>query len=109
MQAIDGRTDTTLAIADQEEQCLLPALVVRAGERASSRFVEFFTAHIRNANTRRAYGRAIARFFAWCDARGIGLTEIEPVTVAAYIEQHRGSKPTVKQHLAAIRRLFDWL
>ena len=29
--------------------------------------------------------------------------------VAAYIEQHPGAAPTVKQHLAAIRMLFDWL
>ncbi len=88
---------------------LLPFLVAQAGERAGHRFVEFFTAQIRNPNTRRAYGRAIARFFAWCEARGIELHEIEPVTVAAYIECHPGAKPTVKQHLAAIRVLFDWL
>jgi site-specific recombinase XerC len=31
--------------------------------------------------------------------------------VAAYVEQlgRTHSKPTVKQHLAAIRMLFDWL
>jgi integrase/recombinase XerD len=29
--------------------------------------------------------------------------------IAGYIEQHQGSAPTVKQHLAAIRMLFDWL
>ena len=32
-----------------------------------------------------------------------------PITVAAYIEQHSGSPPTVKQHMAAIRMLFSWL
>ncbi len=31
------------------------------------------------------------------------------MAVAAYIESHPGSAPTVKQHLAAIRMLFDWL
>ena len=37
--------------------------------------------------------------------------EIEPFSVAAYIEQlgAEASKPTVKQHLAAIRKLFDYL
>jgi integrase len=35
--------------------------------------------------------------------------DIEPTHVAAYIEQHPGSPPTVKQHLAALRMLFDWL
>jgi site-specific recombinase XerC len=29
--------------------------------------------------------------------------------VAAYIEQHPGSPQTIKQHLAAIRMLFDYL
>ncbi len=87
----------------------LPALVAAAGERASRRFVEFFTANIRNPNTRRAYARAVADFCLWCDARGLRLEQLDPVTVAAYIEGHPGSPPTVKQHLAAIRMLFDWL
>jgi site-specific recombinase XerD len=83
--------------------------VVAAGERAQWRFVEFFTANIRNPNTRAAYARAIGQFFAWCEDCGFGLRDINPIVVAAYIEQHSGSKPTVKQHLAAIRQLFDWL
>jgi site-specific recombinase XerD len=87
----------------------LPALVVAEGERAQWRFVEFFTANIRNPNTRAAYARAIGQFFAWCEDCGFGLRDINPIVVAAYIEQHSGSKPTVKQHLAAIRQLFDWL
>jgi site-specific recombinase XerD len=29
--------------------------------------------------------------------------------MAAYIEQHPGSAPTIKQHLAAIKMLFDYL
>lgn len=56
-----------------------------------------------------AYARAISSFLGWCDGRGIELQDIRPVTVAAYIEGHSGSKPTVKQHLAAIRMLFDYL
>lgn len=36
---------------------------------------------------------------------------VEPIHIAGYIEQLGTgvSKPTVKQHLAAIRMLFDWL
>jgi site-specific recombinase XerD len=37
------------------------------------------------------------------------LEQLRPAVIAAYIEQHPGSPPTVKQHLAAIRMLFDWL
>ncbi len=87
----------------------LPSLITREGEHAGRRFVEFFTANIRNKNTRMAYMRALAPFFEWCEGRGVGLHDIQPVHVAAYVEQHPGSKPTVKQHLAAIRMLFDWL
>lgn len=86
-----------------------PALIADAGSDATERFFEFFTANIRNANTRRAYARAAGRFFLWCHERGIGLHQIKPIIVAAYIEQHRGAKPSVKQSLASIRMLFDWL
>jgi integrase/recombinase XerD len=29
--------------------------------------------------------------------------------VAAYIESHKGSAATIKQHMAAIRMMFSWL
>lgn len=87
----------------------LPAVIEAAGENASRRFVEFFTANIRNKNTRMAYARAVSEFLDWCAERGFTLHDIQPVVVAAYVEQHSGSKPTVKQHLAAIRMLFDYL
>jgi integrase/recombinase XerD len=90
----------------------LPALIAGAGKRAAWRFVEFFTVNIRNPNTRAAYGRAAAAFLRWCEGQGITrLEDVQPVHVAAYIEQLQGerSAPTVKQHLACIRMLFDWL
>ena len=89
----------------------LPALVRRAGPHAAERVVEFFTAQIRNPNTRAAYGTAVTRFFTWCDARGLALAQISPIAVATYIDEMHGRyrAPTIKQHLAAIRRLFDWL
>jgi WD40 repeat protein len=76
-------------------------------------------ATIRNKNTRMAYYRAVTDFFAWCDHHKIGSlvdagdTAVRPFlefVVATYIEalQERMAKPTVKQHLAAIRMLFDW-
>jgi site-specific recombinase XerD len=90
---------------------LVPALIADAGDAAGWRYVEFFTANIRNQNTRRAYARACARFFAWCDDRGLTLTTIRPFDVATYIEtlQQTHSAPGVKQQLAAVRMLFDWL
>lgn len=91
---------------------VIPAIVAGAGERAARRFLEFFAATIRNPNTRAAYYRAVVRFFAWCEQYGLNeLVLIEPLHVAAYVEQlgRDFEKPTVKQHLAAIRMLFDWL
>lgn len=77
------------------------------------RFIGFFTANIRNPNTRRVYGRAVAvgDFCGWCDGLGRGLVELQPVHVAAYVEQlgRDRAAPTVKQHLAVIRMLFEWL
>src|SRR6478672_968172 len=90
----------------------VPAAIADAGERAARRFLEFFTATIRNKNTRLAYYRAACNFFAWLEQHGIvELVDIEPIHVAAYVEtvQATHSKPTVKQHLAAVRMLFDWL
>jgi site-specific recombinase XerD len=79
---------------------------------AAKRFIEYFAANIRNPNTRRAYVRAILEFSSWCEAQNLNdIVDIEPVHVAAYIEQlgSRLAKPSVKQNLAAIRMLFDWL
>ncbi len=89
----------------------LPAVITDAGENASRRFVEFFTANIRNANTRLAYARAVARFCSWCQETKVRLHEVEPIIVATYVEQltREMSAPSVKQHLAAIRMLFDYL
>ncbi len=89
-----------------------PALIAAGGERASYRFLEFFTANIRNPHTRRAYARAAVEFFDWLEARGVThITAVESVHVAAYVEQlHKArSAPTAKLRLAALRHLFDWL
>ncbi len=97
------------AVALLDYAALAP--VVRAGPKARKRFVEFFTAEIRNAYTRAAYGQAALRFFAWCQARQLELEAIEPVHVAAYIEELKQTLSTasIKQHLAALKRLFDYL
>jgi site-specific recombinase XerD len=89
----------------------LPTLITAAGERATLRFLEFFTAAIRNKNTRRAYARAVTRFSEWCEERRLSLDTLHPIVIGGYIEQLQTelSPPSVKQHLAAIRMLFDFL
>jgi hypothetical protein len=49
----------------------VPALVADLGDQANWRYVEFFTANINNDHTRRAYARACAGVFGWCDRRGL--------------------------------------
>jgi site-specific recombinase XerC len=94
------------------EATSMPALVASAGERAGIRFLEFFASAIRNPHTRRAYARASGDFLAWCAQTGVAsITAVQPLHVAAWIELQTQtlSAPTVKQRLAAIRHLFDWL
>lgn len=105
-------TATALAIIAPAPALPVPALIAAAGERARLRFIDFFTAHIRNPNTRAAYGVAAREFFAWLEQGG--LTQISAIRthhVSTYVEilTRNYSAPTVKQHLAAVRRLFDWL
>ncbi|MCB8878556.1 site-specific integrase [Acidisoma silvae] len=90
---------------------LVPAAIAAVGDHAAWRFIDFFIANVRNPNTRRAYLRACEQFFVWCDERGRLLATIRPYDVASYIEarQQTHSAPDVKQQLAAIRMLYDWL
>ena len=90
----------------------LPALFAGPSERDAIRVAEFFAAQIRNPNTRRAYLRAVTDFASFCEARGLAvLDQVQPLHVAAWVEIQLKSysKPTVKQQLAAVRMLFDWL
>jgi len=98
-------------VAAKHEAMVVPLLIADAGEQASWRYVEFFTANIRNTNTRRAYARVCSNFLAWAEERGLALKQIRPHDAGAYIEmlQETTAAPSVKQQLAAIRMLFDWL
>ena len=81
-----------------------PAPLFTPTPQAAKRMLEFFTAQINNPHTR--------RFAAWCQDHQIRqLSEVQPVHVAAFIQDLQGqlSPATVKQHLAALRILFDWL
>ena len=87
----------------------LPPMVA-ADERTAWRFVDFFAVTIRNPNTREAYYRAVCRFMDWCEGRGLSrLDAVMPIHIAAYVEQLLLSRASVRQHLSAISRCFDWL
>src|SRR5215211_8790358 len=89
-----------------------PRIIASAGDNATYRFFEFFTAQIRNPHTRRAYVRAVGAFCTWLEAHGGDRGHaVGSIHVATYVEDlgHQHSASTVKQHLAAIRMMFDWL
>jgi site-specific recombinase XerD len=93
-------------------QVVLPTILTSAGDDAVTRFAEYFTVTIQNPHTRRAYFRNAVNFLRWCEDRGVAdLRAIKPMMVAAYIEHLKPThaKPSVKQHLATVRMLFDWL
>ena len=79
----------------------VPALVSQAGERAGLRFLEFFTANIRNPNTRRVYARAASEFLTWCVDVGVpDLAAVAPLPGAHFtkpnivIKPNANSRPT---------------
>ena len=86
-----------------------PAILERAGANALFAADEFFRATINNPHTRRAYGRAVGRFLAWCEENGVELTQITPGLAGRYLEGLDVSSPTKNQALAALRHFFDAL
>jgi site-specific recombinase XerD len=92
---------------------LRPAPLFTPTAKAAKRFLEFFTTQIDNDNTRKAYFNAVRCFSAWCQSRNVAeLGRVEPMHIAAYLkmlQKEKRSPPTIKQHLAALRMLFDWL
>src|SRR2546427_359779 len=66
----------------------LPALFA-PDERTARRTLEFFTAAIRSPHTRRAYGRAVAGFAAWCDRALTALMTYTLARVGAAAERMR--------------------
>jgi len=106
---ISKEDDLGLALASG---VVLPPVIARAGKRAAERLIEFFTAHICNPNTRRAYGRVAWNFFAWIGECDVALEGITAVHVAAWVESLKRDEyeiASVKQNLAAVRRLLDYL
>ncbi len=111
-QALVIAPEPIIVAAARSAGGLVPRLIAAEGESASLRFLDFFTANIRNPNTRAAYSVAARAFFAWLDAKKVpALGAVRTHHVSAYVELlGRAYKTsTVKQHLAAIRMLFDWL
>ncbi len=63
----------------------LPSLFLARPE-ARTRMRDFFSSHLRNPNTRRAYREAVRQFSGFCAEHGIvDLAQVEPVHVATFV------------------------
>jgi integrase/recombinase XerD len=78
-------------------------------EKTAETFLELLGARVRNPNTRSAYRIAWRSFLVFCSARQLELENVKAYHVGAWLDQHPGSRSTQRQHLAAVRLLFDHL
>src|SRR3954453_13782702 len=82
-----GKNHELVLVEASTAPMIVPAMIADLGEKAALRFIDFFTAHIRNPNTRAAYAIAVRSFFAWLDARGVTeLRQVRTIHVSGYIE-----------------------
>ena len=88
------------SIVTRASKAWIPELIAAAGPEVTETYIDFLPPRSATGN-RQAYARACWQFFDWCAAHGLELTTVRPFHVAAWIEDFPGSKPTVKQKLAA--------
>jgi hypothetical protein len=100
----DSQTETGVAPFD-----LLEGTSASTRAKTTETFLELLGARVRNPNTRSAYRVAWRSFLAFCSARQLKLESVKAYHVGAWLDQHPGSRSTQRQHLAAVRLLFDSL
>ena len=99
----------------ETEKVVLAPFDLIAGTSESARaktaetFLELLGARVRNPNTRSAYRVAWRSFLTFCSARQLELESVKAYHVGSWLDQHPGSRSTQRQHLAAVRLLFDSL
>ena len=90
---------------------MIPALIAEAGDQAAWRYIDFFTVQYPQPQHPPGLCQSVRNIPGLAEERGRTLGTIRPYDVSLYIEsrQQTHSAPDVKQQLAAIRMLFDWL
>jgi len=92
-----------------ESTDLLPATSESNRDKTAETFLELLGARVRNPNTRSAYRVAWRAFLTFCSERQLELEAVKAYHVGAWLDRHTGSRSTQRQHLAAVRLLFDHL
>jgi integrase/recombinase XerD len=77
--------------------------------KVSETLLNILEGRVRNSNTRKAYKAAWRSFFAFCSEYKLELNRAKPYHVGMWLKRHTGSVATQRQHLAAVRLLFDHL
>jgi site-specific recombinase XerD len=78
-------------------------------EKLREEFEDTIASELRNPNTLSAYLYAWRNFVDWCGRQEQKLDplKVRAAHVGAWIAQHKGKPRTQRQHLSAVRRLFD--
>jgi site-specific recombinase XerD len=92
----------------------VPVIIAEAGAHAADVTLEFFTARIANAHTRKAYGRAVAAFCQWCQRHDVRLRALKAATISAYLHglqdgEDGMSLASVKLTASGLRHWLDFL
>lgn len=93
---------------------IFPGVILAAVARPSlfsdvAPWFEEFMGEICNHNTRQAYRFALERFLDWCIERDVDPASLVAHEVSSYLLTYPGSGSTRRQHLAAIRKMYEWL
>src|SRR5271166_998490 len=77
--------------------------------KVSETLLNILEGRVRNSNTRKAYKAAWRSFFEFCSVYKLDLERVKPYHFGLWLKRHPGSVATQRQHLAAVRLLFDHL
>jgi len=88
---------------------LIPGSSESKRAKTAETFLNILEGQIRNTNTRTAYKVAWRSFFQFCSEYKLELDRVKPYHFGLWLKRHTGSVATQRQHLAAVRLLFDHL
>ena len=99
-----GLTEVVFTAAD-----LISGSSDSKGAKIFETLLNILEGRIRNPNTRNAYKTAWRSFFEFCSEYKLELDRVKPYHFGLWLKRHTGSVATQRQHLAAVRLLFDHL
>jgi integrase/recombinase XerD len=102
-----GNRELTKAVLTARD--LVPGSSESKRQKTAETLLNILEGRIRNKNTRNAYKAAWRSFFEFCSLYKLELERVKPYHFGLWLKRHPGSVATQRQHLAAVRLLFDHL